>query len=59
LFATTRNAKTDTSISATFTVASGSVATVINESRTINIVAGQFTDVFAHAYDVHIYRIDP
>jgi hypothetical protein len=61
IFATTRNAGTDTNISATFTIKNtgATIVTVINESRTINITGGgtTFTDTFANAYTVHIYRI--
>jgi hypothetical protein len=58
LFACTRYGYAATMpVSATFTVASGSVAHVVNESRSINIVAGQFTDSFANASTVHIYQI--
>jgi hypothetical protein len=32
-------------------------ATVVGESRTVNIAAGKFSDAFA-ANDVHIYQID-
>jgi hypothetical protein len=32
-------------------------ATVVNEGRTINIVNGQFTDTFADANSVHIYKM--
>jgi len=44
---------------ATFTVKSGSTATVLDEARAIPIVGGQFTDTFATSNTVHIYRIDP
>jgi hypothetical protein len=57
IFATTRNAESVTNTSATFTVASGATATVVGESRSIPIVAGQFTDTFANAWTVHIYQI--
>lgn len=57
IFATTRASETDTNISATFTVANGSVATVVGESRTIAISGGTFTDTFANAWTVHIYQI--
>ena len=57
IFATTRDSETATSISATFTVAAGSVANVVGESRSINIVGGQFTDTFANAWTAHIYQI--
>jgi hypothetical protein len=57
IFATTRNSESATNTSATFTVAAGSVAHVVGESRSINIVAGQFTDTFANAWTVHIYQI--
>jgi hypothetical protein len=58
IFATTRYSETVTGVSATFTVVAGTVANVVGESRSISIVAGQFTDTFANAYTVHIYRID-
>jgi hypothetical protein len=62
IFACTRNAKTDTNIAATFTIKNtgGTIATVINEARTIPITGGgtTFTDTFATAATVHIYRID-
>ena len=57
IFATTRASESLTNISATFTVARGTLATVVGESRTINIVGGQFTDTFANAWTVHIYQI--
>jgi hypothetical protein len=46
--------------SGSFTIAgvTGSgTATVIGESRTVNVTAGAFTDAFA-ASDVHLYKID-
>jgi hypothetical protein len=36
---------------------SGATATVLNESRTINITDGVFSDTFAGEYTVHIYQI--
>jgi hypothetical protein len=35
----------------------GTTVTVFDESRTIPVVAGAFTDTFAAEYDHHIYRI--
>ena len=58
IFATTSYAQTATNISATFTVAKGTTATVLNESRSISIIGGQFTDTFATAATVHIYQIN-
>ncbi len=43
---------------ATFTVPSGTTATVIGESRTLPISNGSFTDSFADGDAVHIYQID-
>jgi hypothetical protein len=43
-----------------FTVANGSSVTVINESRTIPISGGKFTDsAFGNAWAVHIYKVNP
>lgn len=36
---------------------SGTSAQVVDEKRSIDIVAGSFSDSFAHEYDYHIYRI--
>lgn len=33
-------------------------ATVVNENRTIPVLCGSFTDSFADANTIHIYRID-
>jgi hypothetical protein len=57
IIATTRESRNAINISATFTVARGTLATVINEGRTIPIVGGQFTDTFALGSTVHIYQI--
>ena len=46
--------------SKTFTLPSGitgTTVTVVDESRTINVSGGQFTDSFANEYTHHIYRI--
>lgn len=46
--------------SKTFTVptgVTGTTVTVIDESRTIPVVAGQFSDNFANEYSHHVYRI--
>ena len=43
---------------ATFTVPSGTVATVEGENRAIPISGGQFADSFADGNAIHIYRID-
>jgi hypothetical protein len=57
VFASVRGSQTQTNVSATFTVASGSLATVVGESRTIPISGGQFTDTFATGNTIHIYQI--
>lgn len=57
IFAATREPQSTTNLSATFTVARGTLATVLNESRTIGISGGTFTDTFANAWTVHIYKI--
>jgi hypothetical protein len=43
---------------ATFTVASGTTATVEGEDRTIPITGGRFTDDFADDNAIHIYRVN-
>ena len=46
--------------SKTFTLPSGisgTVVTVVDEARTINVSGGQFSDTFANEYSHHIYRI--
>ena len=46
--------------SKTFTLpsgVSGTVVTVVDEARTINVSGGQFTDTFANEYSQHNYRI--
>lgn len=60
IFATPRNAYTDTNISATFTIKNtgAAQAMVIGESRNVSISSGTtFTDTFAKASTVHIYYI--
>ena len=42
----------------TFTVPTGSTATVLDESRSIPIVGGAFTDTFADGNAIHLYRLD-
>jgi hypothetical protein len=59
IFAMPRYATSTTNQTATFTVASGAAVTVINESRTLTITGGQFTDTFATGNTVHIYKITP
>lgn len=48
--------------SVTFTLAdttNGKTVTVVNESRTLTLnSSGQFTDTFADANAVHVYKID-
>ena len=59
IFATTRDSETQQNISVTFTLAdhySGPV-TVVNEGRTITATNGVFTDTFAKAWTVHIYKV--
>lgn len=61
IFATTRYSRTVTGTSATFTLNSNVTSTqvtVLGESRTISISGHQFTDTFANAWTVHIYRVD-
>lgn len=59
IFATTRNSETNTNISATFTITGGAASvTVIGESRSISVSGGQFTDTFANAWTVHIYKVN-
>ena len=36
---------------------SGSTAEVVNESRSVNIMSGEFDDTFAEEYSHHIYKI--
>jgi hypothetical protein len=65
IFAATRNSQTVLNAPATFAVADPQAvtATVLYDSSNptpapISIHAGSFTDTFAHAWDVKIYRID-
>lgn len=53
-----RYSQTVTNQVATFTVKSGTTAVVIDEARSIPISGGQFSDTFATANTVHIYRIE-
>ena len=61
IFATTRNSEFAGPYNGvTFSLPNGPsncTVTVINESRTINISGGQFTDNFATGSTVHIYSI--
>ena len=47
--------------SKTFTLPDGVItsgtAEVLNESRTVNITAGAFTDTFASEYSQHNYKV--
>jgi hypothetical protein len=47
----------------TFTLPTGmttaTTATVLNESRTVSISAGAFSDTFSNEYTYHIYQISP
>ena len=54
VFAASRQNAASTS---TFTVRTGTVATVVGEGRSIPITNGRFTDTFADGNAVHIYRI--
>lgn len=65
ILACTRASEASSNITATFTIRNcgGTVVTVVGENRTLTLsnIGGnlqQFTDIFATAYDVHIYRID-
>lgn len=60
IFADTRYREIDSNISATFNLAANcgvGRATVIGESRSINITNCSFTDTFADAWTVHIYAL--
>ena len=59
IIATTRESESVTNISATFTIndPKATSVNVVGESRSINIVGGQFTDTFANSYTVHIYQV--
>jgi hypothetical protein len=59
IFATVRGSASQSNTNATFTIAdhAATTATVIGEGRSRPISGGVFTDTFATAYDVHIYRI--
>jgi hypothetical protein len=59
IFATTRNKETTVNSSVTFTVPSVSAVAVINESRSITPSGATFTDTFANAWTVHIYKVTP
>ena len=60
VFATTRNSAANTNINARFTIAdkTATSAVVVNESRSIRITNGVFSDTFAKAWTVHIYQIN-
>lgn len=59
IFSATHLLRTTTNIAATFTVAGGysGPVTVINEGRTVTATAGVFTDTFASASTIHIYKV--
>ena len=59
IFADTRDSMSQTNISATFTLndPNATSVTVFNESRTIPVVNGSFSDTFATAATVHIYQV--
>lgn len=57
VFALPRYSQSLTNQTATFTVAQGTLATVVGEARTIPIVGGVFSDTFATGTTVHIYQI--
>jgi hypothetical protein len=59
IITTTKESEGKTNISATFTLADNNAAsaTVVNENRTIPISNGVFTDTFANAWTVHVYKI--
>jgi hypothetical protein len=57
VFSAISRAGTSTASYAISGMTGSGVANVVGESRTINIVAGKFSDAFA-ANGVHIYRID-
>lgn len=59
IFSSVRGSESQTNVKATFTVAgqyTGPV-TVVDENRTLQAANGVFSDTFAKATDVHIYRI--
>lgn len=61
IFATTRYAESVTDTEATFTLASSvtsTLVTVIGEDRVIPIINHVFTDTFANAWTVHLYRVE-
>jgi len=57
IFAQPRASENASNISATFIVKSGTSVAVIGENRSIPIIGGQFTDIFARGLTVHIYQI--
>lgn len=61
IFACVRGSATQTSVAATFTIKNtgATQVTVVNESRTISVTGGgtTFSDTFADAYTVHIYKV--
>jgi hypothetical protein len=60
IFTATRLSGSATNIPATFTIIdkSRSSVTVVNESRTIPVANGGFSDVFATGATVHIYKVN-
>ena len=60
IIADTRDSETQTNISATFTIAdkNATSVTVVNENRTIAVTNGVFSDTFATAATVHIYKVN-
>jgi hypothetical protein len=46
--------------SVTFTIAGApnTTVTVVNENRTLTVTGGHFTDTFADANAVHIYKVN-
>ena len=60
LLTDTRDAETQTNISATFTLAdkNATSVTVIGENRTIAVTNGVFSDTYATGATVHIYQVN-
>ena len=60
IFADTRDSMTQTNVAATFTLAdkNATSVTVVGENRTIAVSNGVFTDTFATAATVHIYKVN-
>ena len=59
IFSDTRSPESSTNISATFTLADATrtSVTVVGEGRNISVSSGVFTDTFANAWTVHIYKV--